>query len=378
MKHVVQLIPTLDRMGGAERQLLLLAQGLRRRGWRISVVVLSGEGGAEELRATGGDFFSLRMHHGLADPGGWRHWHDWIRQNAPDVVHAHLPHAAWLARWSRLFAPTQVLIDTLHSSSTGAVGRRLGYRLSRWLPDRVTAVGQAVAAAHRAAALVDPARLTALPNGIDIKEWRPDTKVRAALRRELGLGEEFLWLAAGRMDPVKDFSTLLWAFAEIPAPARLVIAGCGPMEAELRRLAARLGLDARLRFLGFEPNLLPWMRAADGFVLSSRWEGLPMTLLEAAACALPAVATDVPGSNEVVVHEETGFLACAGSALALSRAMKRLMQTTLEERHALGLRARQRVVEHYSLDAVLNRWEALYADLLSRSPRPRRWALGKG
>ena len=335
-----------------------------------------GRGGGADLRAAGADFFSLRMRHGLADPGGWLRWRKWLRRAAPDVVHAHLPHAAWLARWSRLAVPFPVLIDTLHSSSVGTAGRQLGYRFSRWLPDGVTAVGQAVAAAHLAAGMVDPARITVLPNGVDVEFWKPDPAARAALRRDLGLGEEFLWLAAGRIDPVKDFSSLLRAFTRLQAPVRLVIAGSGPHEVETRRLSALLGLEERVRFLGFVPNLLPWMQAADGFVLSSRWEGLPMTLLEAAACALPAVASDVAGSNEVVLHEETGFLTPAGSAMALGEAMNRLMQAPVEERRALGLRARRRAVERYSLEAVLDRWEALYSDLLSRSPRPKRWGGG--
>jgi glycosyltransferase involved in cell wall biosynthesis len=160
---------------------------------------------------------------------------------------------------------------------------------------------------------------------------------------------------------------------EAPEAARLVIAGSGPMESELRRLSTELGLESRVQFLGFEPNVLRWMLAADGFVLSSRWEGLPMVILEAAACAVPSVATDVPGTREVIVDGLTGLLATAGSAPALQGAMARMMQMPPEERRAMGDRARQFVLERFSLDAALDRWEALYANLLQRNPRPLRW-----
>jgi glycosyltransferase involved in cell wall biosynthesis len=375
LSHVALVSPGLDRIAGAERQVILLAKGLRRRGWRVTVVALSGNGGdaAAELTAAGAGVLTLQMRKGLADPRGWIRFNHWLRRESPDVVHAHLPHAAWLVRWSRLAAPVRVVVDTLHSCSTGTLGRRLGYRWSGWLADRVTAVSHAAAAAHRSAAMVGESKLIVLPNGVDGDAWRPDASVRTALRRELGLDEEFLWLAAGRLEPVKDYPALLGAMVKVPEPALLLIAGSGPLQSELLRLSAQLGLGRRVRFLGFETDLRRWMQAADGFVLSSRWEGLPMGLLEAAACALPAVATDVPGTPEVIAEGQTGWLTPAGDSTALGESMTRMMRTPPEERCAMGERARQLVIERFSLEAILDRWEALYGDLLWRNPRPARW-----
>lgn len=372
MNHLAFVIPTLDRIGGAECQVILLAKGLRKRGWRVSVVALSGDGGdaAAGLINESIAFLSLEMRKGLADPGGWLRFNRWLSQESPDLLHAHLPHAVWLARWSRFAAPMRVVVDTLHSSSIGTLGRRLGYRFSDWLTDQVTAVSHAVAKAYLSAAMARD--ITVLPNGIAIDDWRPDAIARTALRNEIGLKNEFLWFAAGRLDPVKDYPSMLWAMVKVPEPARLVIAGSGPLESELRRLSKELGLETRVRFLGFEPDVRRWMQAADGFVLSSRWEGLPMSLLEAAACALPAVATDVPGTREVIVDEKTGSLAVAGSAIALQDAMTRMMRIPAEERFEMGERARLHVIEHFSLESVLDRWEALYTQLLKRNPTPMR------
>jgi glycosyltransferase involved in cell wall biosynthesis len=372
MSHVALVIPGLDRIGGAEQQVMLLAKGLRRRGWRVSVVALSGAGGpaASELMAAGVEFLSLGMRKGLADPRGWIRYNRWLNRERPQVVHTHLPHAAWLARWSRLSTPVRVLVDTLHSSSTGRLSRRIGYRSSCWFPDQVTAVSQSVADAHFAARMVDGNKLSVLPNGVDIEDFHPDAKVRAAARREIGIKDEFLWLAVGRLETVKDYPTLLHAFANVPEPARLLIAGEGPQHSELCLLTSRLGLECRVRFLGFQPDVKPWMRAADGFVLSSRWEGLPVGLLEAGACALPSVATDVPGSREVIVHGRTGQLTPCGAPVALAGAMTAMMQSSPQERRSMGNLARLHVAERFSLEAMLDRWEKLYAKLLRQNYQP--------
>ncbi len=369
MRHVALVIPGLDRIGGAERQVILLAKGLRRRGWRVSVVTLSGTGGsaATELKSAGVSFLSLEMRKGLADPRGWIRFRRWLRSESPDLVHAHLSHAAGLARWSRLVAPVPVLVDTVHSSWTGGLLRRLGYRWSCGMPDRVTAVSQAVADAHLAAGMVVEKKLIVLPNGVDVKTWQPNGTMRTTTRWELGLANEFLWLAAGRLERVKDYPTLLRAFAHMDAASHLAIAGGGPLEGELRQMAAALELDWRVHFLGFEPDVRRWMQAADGFVLSSRWEGLPMALLEAACCALPVVATDVPGTREVVAEGLTGWLTAAGDDRALAAAMNRTMEAAPEERRAMGDRARQQAVERFSLETVLDRWESLYSELLNRN-----------
>ncbi|MGC9222922.1 MAG: glycosyltransferase [Terracidiphilus sp.] len=374
MSHVAIVIPGLDRIAGAEQQAMLLARGLRRRGWRVSMVALSGTGGAvaRELAEVGVSFFSLEMRKGLADPRGWRRFHRWLRCEKPDVVHAHLPHAAWMARWSRLAVSAPVVVDTLHSSATGKQWRRLGYAASRWLPDHVTAVSEATASAHVAAGMVDPGRLSVVGNGIDVDRWKPDARTRLKAREELGLGDEFLWLAVGRLEPVKDYPTLMNAFAHSQLTAQLLVLGAGPLERELKQMAAGLGLGQRVRFAGFSPDVARWMQGADGVVLTSRYEGLPMVLLEAGACGLPVVATNVPGTREVVVHGETGWLTPVGDPGQLARAMDWLMRIPLRKRLIIGECARKSIVERFHLETVLDQWEQLYTDLLAHKDPSRR------
>ena len=378
MKHLALLIPGVDRLGGAERQVLLLAHGLKLRGWRVSLVALTGTGGraATELSSAGIGFVSLGMRKGLADPRGWIRFHRWLQRERPGVIHAHLPHAAWMARGSRLglrageglrlSRKSPAFLDTLHSSATGPRGRRLLYQMTRSIPDKVTAVSLAAAEAHQLAGMVDVEKLCVMPNGVDVEHWHPDAEVQAEVRSELGLKDEFLWMAAGRLEPVKDYPTLLQAMTRLPDSALLVIAGGGPQHEELTELSVRLGLGRRVRFLGFEQDVRRWMQAADGFVLSSLWEGLPMGLLEAGACGLPAVATNVPGTREVLVDGETGTLTPVGDAALLAGEMREMMWAPKEERRAMGMRAREHVVRQFSLETVLDRWEELYGELMAK------------
>lgn len=377
MKHVAFLIPTIDRIGGAEMQVISLAIGLAKRGWKTTVIALSGIGNdtVNQLKSANVGFLSLGMRKGLVDPRGWIRLHRWIKEHQPEIIHAHLPHAALLARWTRIGSPVRVLIDTIHSPATGGTARQLGYRISSALPDVVTAVSPSAAEPWLASAAADRAKLAIVPNGIDIDRFKPDGEVRIEMRRELGVSDEFLWLSVGRLDPVKDHATLLRAFSKLPENARLIIAGDGPLRIPLNTLTGELDPGSRVRFLGFVPDILPWLRAADGFVLCSRWEGMPIALLEACACELPSVITIIAGAREVLPGLPDALAAPVGDSDALSASMQHLMRLSPVDRRALGRCARNTVSETLSLDAALDRWEALYDKALTASPHPRRFGL---
>ncbi len=374
MKHVAFLIPTIDRLGGAEQQVISLAVGLAQRGWKVTVIALSGTGeAAMRLSSASVGFVSLGMRKGLADPRGWRRFNKWVKKNQPEVLHAHLPHASVFARWSRIGSPVRVLVDTIHSPATGGNFRELGYRISSALPDVVTAVSPTAAKPWLASGAVNEENLAIIPNGVDINRFKPDDNVRAAMRRELQLGDEFVWLAVGRLDPVKDHAALLRAFSTLPKKVRLIVAGDGPLRKDLNTLADDLGVVSRVRFLGFEPDVLRWFRAADGFVLCSRWEGLPISLLESSACELPSVVTNIAGAREVLPDSPSSMSVPVGNADALAVSMQYIMSLTVSERHELGRSAGNSVAGRFSLDAVLDRWEALYDGVLEANPQTRRF-----
>lgn len=375
MRHVAFLIPTIDRIGGAEQQVISLAVGLSHRGSKVNVIALSGAGGdaADHLRCANIDFLSLGMRKGLVDPRGWVRLCRWVRTNRPEVVHAHLPHAALLARWSRIVSPVRALVDTIHSPSTGGKARKLGYRISSALPDVVTAVSCAAAGPWLASRSLIEENLAIISNGIDTARFRPDEEVRTAMRNELELSDEFLWIAVGRLDPVKDHATLLHAFRTLPPNARLIIAGDGPLRNHLKSLLNHLGLHNRARLIGFEPDVYRLLQAADGFVLCSRWEGMPIALLEASACELPSVVTDIEAAREVLQDLTANFSVRVGDSVALASSMRNMMSLSTSKRSEIGRSARDSVISRFSLDAALDQWEALYDDVLATNLHPRRF-----
>jgi glycosyltransferase involved in cell wall biosynthesis len=377
--HIAYLIPTIDRIGGAERQLILLAIGMARRGWRVTVIALRGKGGhaADELALNNVSFVSLEMSHGLVDPHGWIRLRRWIISARPEVLHAHLPQAALMARGIRLIASVRALIDTLHSPALGSSARQLGYRITSRIPDSVTAVSHSCARPWLGARVVDPSSLAVIPNGIDTTFWKPGHEPQGGERSPSTSTHGFHWLAVGRLHAVKDYATLLHAFAMLPQSARLTIAGSGPLEHTLRLQAKELNVQDRVQFLGFQNDVRQLMQSADALVLSSRWEGLPLALMEACACQLPAVLTETTGSRELLPGSSLP-IAPVGDPVALAGAMNTLMNLSLPERRELGLQARLQIIAGFDLASVVDRYEILYCRLLEANPRPSRTRIQSG
>lgn len=227
-------------------------------------------------------------------------------------------------------------------------------------------------------------RCLALPNPTDFEEI--DRRAAEALPGELRarLGDDLapgvarlLWV--GRLGPQKRPDLALECLArlrglrgetggpESPVDARLWMCGEGPWRGRLERRAEVLGLAGAVRFLGFLDNPFPLMRAADLFLLTSDFEGLPNALIEAQGLGLPAVATRCPyGPDEVVADGETGVLVPPGDAEALAVAAAALLGDP-ERRRAMGEAASRRARELFGLPRVLPRWEALLEEAAGRA-----------
>jgi glycosyltransferase involved in cell wall biosynthesis len=199
-----------------------------------------------------------------------------------------------------------------------------------------------------------------VPNGLDTNLYRTDASRRATVRAALGLcDDDFLWLSVGRLHDQKDHATLLRALARVAMlRPTLAIAGDGPRRGTLEVLAAQLRIDPPARFLGLRTDVPDLLRAADGLVLSSAWEGSPNVVLEAMAAAVPVVATEVGGVPELVRSGETGYVVPPRDARALADAMRFLMTRPVEARQDLGARARDIVEREHSLHAMQTAWFA--------------------
>jgi glycosyltransferase involved in cell wall biosynthesis len=357
----IAFLITSSGVGGAEHQVRDLALGMRVRGWDASAF--------EHLPRAGIETISLAMRQGSPDPRAFARLAAWLRRWRPTVLHAHMVHANLLARLVRPISRTPVVICTIHTQRQGARWRAVAYRATDRLSHLTTAVSDVARRDAVSAGAVPAGRIVVVPNGIDPGRWRHDIAARTRVRDEMGLGDTFLWLVAGRLTDAKDLPNLVAAVGELDVAqdqVRVAIAGTGPNEAALRSLVDSSGLASTILFLGGRDDVPALMSAADAYVMSSAWEGLPLVLLEAGASGLPIVATDVGGNREAVIDGEGGYVVPARDHVALAAAMERVMGLSEPERTSMGAAARRHIGSTFDITVVLDRWEQIYADVLAR------------
>jgi len=367
----VLFLSTSMGMGGADQQLLSAAREMLARGHEVFVVSLTPLGPMGlEARSLGIPTESLDMARGIPDPRGLLRLARLVRAWRPDVLHSHMVHANLMARVLRLVVPVPVLVSTIHNISEGGALLMAGYRATNGLVDHMTIISEAAADRFVRDRIIPRQLLSVIPNGVNADEFRNvPTGARESVRRSLGLAGEFAWLAVGRFEIAKDYPNMLHAFAKVrerQPRAVLLLVGRGSLQGETESLATALGLEGAVRFLGVRRDVPEIMSAADGYLMSSAWEGMPMVLLEAAAAGLPIVTTAVGGNHEVVGDGESGFLVPPRDADALGEAMLRLMALPESDRRAMGERGRERVRNRYGLGRVVERWMELYREVLAR------------
>lgn len=327
---VLHLITTLDR-GGAENALLSLCRAHAIEGrWAPRVAWLKGTGElAREFAAAGvpAARFSRREFANLR----------------PAVIHTHLFKAdvAGAALAGRRRRGRAVLVSTKHNQDRYLAGATLAAATWRTLArraakraDAVIAISRGVASFFRETLGDTVGDMPVIPYGLPAPR-AVGAGEAASFRAQCGVPPgASLVLLVGRLDTQKDPVTAIRAMAEVVATrdARLVLLGRGPLETELRNVAAAT-LGANAVFAGFAADPAPAFAAADLVVLSSKWEGLGLVLVEAAQHGRAVVATDVGGVPEVVVDGTTGLLAPPGDPAAFGAAISRLLADD-------GLRAR--------------------------------------
>lgn len=277
------------------------------------------------------------------------------------------------------FFETSDLISWLVAGPSSGVTSRIssrrdtGFRYSRtvrWLYHRINRCFSTIIAASSAVreslieSGVDEKLVRVVYSGVDLSRF--EGSARATLRREIGIPESAVALGmVANLNPVKDHETVLRALAILHRsgrPAHLILAGEGDLEGPLRSQAGELELQSFVHFLGRRSDIPAVLDAMDVFVLASRTEGLSNALLEAMAAGKPAVATSVGGNPEVVVQDSTGLLVPPGNAAGLAEALGRLYSEQ-PLRGRMGLAARQRVAEAFSLDKMVSD----YADVIRSS-----------
>ena len=293
----------------------------------------------------------------------------------PDVVHTHTAKAGFLGRQAALAVrPRPIIVHTYHGHVLegyfGPAKTRLYLELERRMArvsDRLVGISQATVDDLVRLGVAPRERFRVLPLGLDLDRLaEPVPELRAEARRELGVAEDDVLVAfVGRFAPIKRLGLLIEALAVARASEprlRLAVVGDGDERAGLERRAGQLGVAADVRFLGYRRELRPVFAAADLAVLSSDNEGTPVSLIEAAAAGLPAVATDVGGVGEVVSHD-TGILVPPNDPQALANAIL-TMATDPTRRQKAGQEARRRALDRYSAARLISDVDSLYQELM--------------
>ena len=303
-----------------------------------------------------------------------------LRRFRPHVVHTHTAKAGFVGRTAALAAlrPAPVIVHTFHGHVLegyfGPARNRFYRSLERGLgrrSDCLVGVSKATVADLIRLGIAPRERFRVIPLGLELDAFASlDDRAGRGLRHDLGIADEEVVLTfVGRLVAIKRVDLLLRAVARARADARvrLLVVGDGELGPELKELSRRLGIEASVNFLGYRRDLPAIAAATDIAVLASANEGTPVSLIEAAAAARPAVASGVGGVPEVVT-EDTGLVVPFGDTEAMAAAIVRLAADP-GLRARLGASARESALRRHSVPRLLADVEALYDELLEHRAR---------
>ena len=351
--------------GGSEKALATLVGALR---WRIDVTVAGNDPEIVEAVAAARESARTRIMGPVRSKWDLRGSFGVlraVREIRPDVLHANLGHP-----WSCQYALTAGLLT--RGVKTVAVQHAIlppRRRRQVWLNrlnlkrlDAHVAVSSASARMVEKMAGLEPGSMRVIYNGV------ADPSIEAVPRPAEGpvIG------SVGRLSDEKGYDVLLRALVDLPA-ATAVLVGDGPAREQLERLAAELEVAPRVVLAGWQDDPWPWLPSVDVFVLPSRSEALPLSIIEAMLASRPVVATAVGGVAELVTDGETGRVVPPDDPRALADAIRPLMEDSgVAER--MGRAGRKRALEMFSVEHMVDAYESLYAEL-SGAPVP--WAVAR-
>jgi glycosyltransferase involved in cell wall biosynthesis len=374
----VLMVHNRSSWGGNLGVVLALCRGLPARGFDVALAAPADEEYVGRFRAAGVPVFDAAVRHKY-DAAAYRRYARLIRGEGISVVHTHTRRADFVAGAAGR-AAGRVVVSTQHGQlnlerwtlkpQNNFTARFYAWCLRRFF-DRHVAVSAEIAAELRERCHVPAAKVTHIPNGIDAAAFAPAADARRSFRAEVGAARWTVVIAVvGSLD-VKGHDDLLAATAAVVAEgvdARLVVVGTGWRGGPaIATRAAALGLTSRIHLLGFRDDVPRILAGSDIFVLPSLSEGLSIAIMEAMAASLPVVATAVGGNGELVAEGRTGFLVPARDARALAAAIGALAREP-GLRREMGRAGAARVGWEFTATKMLDRYAALYRELLAARP----------
>lgn len=376
--NVLYIIWSLG-LGGAERALIYLTQGLNKSKFNPIVCCLNDKGVfSEELEKEGIKVIALNKKSGF-DLHIIKKLTAVINEYKIDVVHTHLWGANFWGRLAAKFAGVRIIIATEQNVDTWKTPFHL--LLDKWFSvftDRVIAVSNSVKNFYVKKALINADKIQVIYNCVDLEKYDlRSLRVNDSDGSQVTDGEAVLGVV-GRLVPQKGHRYFLLALKELLNTYKIkgLIIGSGPLEEELKVFSRSLGLNGSVAFMGLRKDIPNIISAIDILILPSLREGLPLVALEAMALKKPVIATNVGGNPEVVLHGETGFLVPPEDSVELTAAIKRLIQDK-ELAKRLGENGYNRVKEYFSKEIMIKKTEELYGDcfVARNAPRNDRFAI---
>ncbi len=365
MSDRIRLLLTIPDLsgGGAERELVNLARGLSRE--RFDVHLLLHRSVFVHPAPDRVKLHVLSRTKPWHTPRTVREIADVVDRLRPDLVFSQLHYANLLTGSALARARHRPRWVCRH---TGDPRRELRGPFAAWarrvLPraDVVAGCGEGVSDALREHLHLDARRVVALPNVVDAGDVVRRSRESAQTEGKPGA---FTVVHAGRFVAQKNQALLLDAFARLAPTAELWMLGEGPLRRRLMHRALRLGVNARVRWLGFRANPFPWFRSADVFALTSDTEGFPNAVVEAALCGTPTVATRCRyGPEEIIEDGVDGRLAPPGDVATFAQALARLAAQP-DELRAMGARAHERAVARFGFAKAVAAYESLFERVLA-------------
>lgn len=378
MIRVTHIITDLS-PGGAETMLYRVLSRMDTARFENEVISLTSLGSiAQKIQAIGVPVRALGMKSGIPNPFAVVRLVQWIRKSKPQIVQTWMYHAdligglaAHLAGEGRVvWNIRQANLDPKWNKPLTIWTAKACARTSRWVPGCIVSCSRAALLLHSTLGY-DAHNMMAIANGFDLEEFRPDATARISIRTELELPEDALVIGmAARFHPVKDHRNFIQAAARLHAKipeVHFVLCGLGVdcENPELSKWVAAAGLDAHCHLLGPRQDLPRLFAASDIFTSPSLSEAFPSVVGEAMACGTPCVVTNV-GDSALIVGE-SGRIVPPGNPDALAEAWRELIEAGPDVRRNLGMTARLRIKQHFSLPAVVERYQAIYVELLGRA-----------